>query len=76
MIINLKRAIMKPTTIKSRIKLQAFFLEGLDPNACFSAETTQSRDVRSTKLYMKLNKLIEIATRELEDHGFERTSYN
>jgi hypothetical protein len=60
-------------------ELQAVSLEGLNSAASFSADTTQSRNVRSAKLYKNLNKLIEIAAREVEDQGrdsFEQLAFN
>jgi hypothetical protein len=54
-------------------------VEGLNPAAPFSAETTQSRNVRSAKQYKALTRLLEIAAREVEDHGkdqFGQLAYN
>jgi hypothetical protein len=42
-------------------------VEGLNPATAFTADTTQSRNVRSAKQYKALTKLLEIAAREIED---------
>ncbi|MDC0913611.1 hypothetical protein OAQ47_06780, partial [Paracoccaceae bacterium] len=50
-------------------EFNAVSVEGLNPNTVFSADTTQSRNVRSAKQYKTLTKLLEIAAREVEDQG-------
>jgi hypothetical protein len=60
-------------------EFNAVSVEGLNPAAPFSAGTTQSRNVRSAKLYKALTRLLEIAAREVEDHGkdqFGQLAYN
>ncbi|WP_391481653.1 hypothetical protein [Nereida sp. NH-UV-3] len=57
----------------------AVSVEGLNPATPFSAETTQSRNVRSAKQYKALTKLLEIAAREIQDQGndqFGQLAYN
>jgi hypothetical protein len=46
-------------------EFNAVSVEGLNPATAFSADTTQSRNVRSAKQYKALTKLLEIAAREL-----------
>ena len=50
-------------------EFNAVSVEGLNPATPFSADTTQSRNVRSAKQYKALTKLLEIAAREIEDQG-------
>ncbi|MDC6454676.1 hypothetical protein PQY68_05465, partial [Planktomarina temperata] len=50
-------------------EFNAVSVEGLNPATPFSADTTQSRNVRSAKKYKALTKLLEIAAREIEDQG-------
>ncbi|MDB0020486.1 hypothetical protein N9E07_09215 [Planktomarina temperata] len=60
-------------------EFNAVSVEGLNPATSFSAETTQSRNVRSAKQYKALTKLLEIAAREIEDQGkdqFGQLAYN
>ena len=60
-------------------EFNAVSVEALNPNTVFSADTTQSRNVRSAKQYKTLTKLIEIAAREIEDQGkeqFGQLAYN
>jgi hypothetical protein len=60
-------------------EFNAVSVEGLNPNTVFSADTTQSRNVRSAKQYKTLTKLLEIAAREVEDQGkgqFGQLAYN
>lgn len=58
---------------------QAVSLESINPATTFNPDTTQSGNVRSAKLYRNLCKLLEIASREIEDHskhGFEQLAFN
>ncbi|MDA8648141.1 hypothetical protein N9L40_04390, partial [Rhodobacteraceae bacterium] len=48
-------------------EFNAVSIEGLNPATAFTADTTQSRNVRSAKQYKALTKLLEIAAREIED---------
>ncbi|MDC1527281.1 hypothetical protein N8386_04010, partial [Planktomarina temperata] len=60
-------------------EFNAVSVEGLNPATPFSAETTQSRNVRSAKQYKALTRLLEIAAREIEDQGkdqFGQLAYN
>ena len=60
-------------------EFNAVSVEGLNPATVFSADTTQSRNVRSAKQYKTLTKLLEIAAREVEDQGkdqFGQLAYN
>ena len=60
-------------------EFNAVSVEALNPNTVFSADTTQSRNVRSAKQYKTLTKLIEIAAREIEDQAkeqFGQLAYN
>ena len=60
-------------------EFNAVSLEGLNPATSFTADTTQSRNVRSAKQYKVLTRLLEIAAREVEDHGkyqFGQLAYN
>ena len=50
-------------------EFNAVSIEGLNPATAFTADTTQSRNVRSAKQYKALTKLLEIAAREIEDQG-------
>jgi hypothetical protein len=50
-------------------EFNAVSIEGLNPATPFSADTAQSRNVRSAKQYKALTKLLEIAAREIEDQG-------
>ena len=53
--------------------------EGLNPATSFTADTTQSRNVRSAKQYIAMTRLLEIAARGVEDHGkvqFGQLAYN
>ncbi|MDB2517101.1 hypothetical protein N9X22_07590, partial [Planktomarina temperata] len=57
----------------------AVSVEGLNPATSFSAETTQSRNVRSAKQYKALTRLLEVAAREVEDQvkdQFGQLAYN
>jgi hypothetical protein len=57
----------------------AVSVEGLNPATPFSAETTQSRNVRSAKQYKALTRLLEVAAREVEDQvkdQFGQLAYN
>lgn len=63
----------------SSFEFEAVSLDSLNPAPAFNATITHSSDVRSAKLYKNLSKLIELAARELEDHGkahFEQLVYN
>ena len=60
-------------------EFNAVSVEGLNPATSFTADTTQSRNVRSAKQYKALTRLLEIAAREVEDHGkdqFGQLAYN
>jgi len=60
-------------------KFNAVSVEALNPATSFSADTTQSRNVRSAKQYKALTRLLEIAAREAEDLGkdqFGQLAYN
>ena len=60
-------------------EFNAVSVEGLNPNTVFSADSTQSRNVRSAKQYKTLIKLLEIVAREVEDQGrdqFGQLAYN
>ena len=60
-------------------ELEAVRLDHLNPAPAFNAEITQSRNVRSAKLYKNLTKLIEQAAREIEDPDkgtFEQLAYD
>ena len=60
-------------------EFNAVSVEGLNPATSFTADTTQSRNVRSAKQYKALTRLLEIAAREVEDHGkdqFGQLVYN
>ncbi|XAT58463.1 hypothetical protein GN241_14505 [Rhodobacteraceae bacterium IMCC1335] len=60
-------------------EFNAVSIEGLNPATPFSADTAQSRNVRSAKQYKALTKLLEIAAREIEDQGrdsFGQLAYN
>ena len=50
-------------------EFNAVSVEGLNPNTVFSADSTQSRNVRSASQYKNLTKLLEIAALEVEDQG-------
>lgn len=59
--------------------LNSVSLEELNPNTAFSADSTESLNVRSAKLYKTLSKLRDIAAREVEDHSrdrFEQLAFN
>ena len=60
-------------------EFEAVRLDHLNPAPAFNAEITQSRNVRSAKLYKNLTKLIEQAAREIEDADkgtFEQLAYD
>jgi hypothetical protein len=60
-------------------ELEAVRIDHLNPAPAFNAEITQSRNVRSAKLYKNLTKLIEQAVREIEDASkdrFEQLAYD
>jgi hypothetical protein len=60
-------------------EFNAVSVEALNPATSFSADTTQSRNVRSAKQYKALTRLLEIAAREAEDLGkdqFGQLAYN
>jgi hypothetical protein len=60
-------------------ELEAVRIDHLNPAPAFNAEITQSRNVRSAKLYKNLTKLIEQAVREIEDADkgtFEQLAYD
>ena len=58
-----------PETLLEKSKTTGSEIEGLNLATPFSAETTQSRNLRSAKQYKALTKLLEIAAREIEDEG-------
>jgi hypothetical protein len=58
-----------PETLLEKSKTTGSEIEGLNLATPFSAETTQSRNLRSAKQYKALTKLLEIAAREIEDQG-------
>jgi len=53
-------------------EFNAVSLEGLNATTSFSADTNQSRNVRSTKQYKTLRKLLEVAALEVEDQGKDK----
>jgi hypothetical protein len=60
-------------------ELEAGGIDHLNPAPFFNAEITQSRNVRSAKLYKNLTSLIEQAAREIEDADkgtFEQLAYD
>ena len=60
-------------------ELEAVRIDHLNPAPAFNAEITQSRNVRSAKLYKNLTKLVEQAALEIEDPDkvtFERPLHN
>jgi hypothetical protein len=58
-----------PETLLEKSKTTGSEIEGLNLATPFSADITQSRNVRSAKQYKALTKLLEIAAREIEDQG-------
>ena len=60
-------------------EFEAVRIDHLKAAPAFNAEITQSRNVRSAKLYKNLTKLIEQAAREIEDPDkgtFEQLAYD
>ncbi|MDA9940836.1 hypothetical protein N9C18_02170, partial [Planktomarina temperata] len=60
-------------------EFNAVSVEGLNPATSFTADTTQSRNVRSAKQYKALTRLLEVAAREVEDQvkdQFGQLAYN